>query len=102
MFGLLQAILLVFTYSNFWAREIALGNPWAAFRNWIVIVSLYAVLFASLTQALARALRPRKHEGPPQCNCCGYNLTGLSEPRCPECGTSFDPALLDGASKPTK
>jgi hypothetical protein len=25
---------------------------------------------------------------------CGYNLTGLSEPRCPECGTPFDPAKL--------
>ena len=22
---------------------------------------------------------------------CGYNLTGLSVPRCPECGSSFDP-----------
>lgn len=22
---------------------------------------------------------------------CGYNLTGLSEPRCPECGSQFDP-----------
>jgi len=23
------------------------------------------------------------------CPVCGYNLTGLSEPRCPECGTKF-------------
>jgi len=23
------------------------------------------------------------------CPTCGYNLTGLSEPRCPECGTKF-------------
>jgi len=23
------------------------------------------------------------------CPICGYNLTGLSEPRCPECGTKF-------------
>ncbi len=29
-----------------------------------------------------------------RCLCCGYNLTGLIEPRCPECGTAFDPALL--------
>lgn len=25
---------------------------------------------------------------------CGYNLTGLRDPRCPECGTPFDPNLL--------
>ena len=27
--------------------------------------------------------------GMPICRRCGYNLTGLSDPRCPECGTSF-------------
>lgn len=25
------------------------------------------------------------------CRQCGYALVGLSEPRCPECGTRFDP-----------
>jgi hypothetical protein len=30
------------------------------------------------------------------CPLCGYNLRGLAEPRCPECGYRFDwPALLD-------
>jgi len=27
------------------------------------------------------------------CSRCGYNLTGLVEPRCPECGTAFDRRL---------
>ena len=26
------------------------------------------------------------------CHKCGYELEGLTEPRCPECGTPFDPA----------
>lgn len=26
---------------------------------------------------------------------CGYNLYGLPEPRCPECGTGFRPGLTD-------
>ncbi len=29
-----------------------------------------------------------------ECQKCGYNLTGLTEPRCPECFTPFDPAQL--------
>jgi hypothetical protein len=28
------------------------------------------------------------------CRGCGYDLHGLVEPRCPECGRTFDPALL--------
>jgi hypothetical protein len=32
----------------------------------------------------------------PLCNRCGYNLAGLGDARCPECGTPFDPKLLQG------
>jgi len=28
------------------------------------------------------------------CTRCGYSLTGLIEPRCPECGSGFPPDLL--------
>ncbi len=34
----------------------------------------------------------------PRCARCDYRLTGLTEPRCPECGTAFDPARLDPAA----
>lgn len=32
-------------------------------------------------------------KGVPICVNCGYDLRGLEEPRCPECGEAFDPAL---------
>ncbi len=40
--------------------------------------------------------RARLHRRFPSDHCqkCGYNLEGLTEPRCPECGTPFDERLL--------
>lgn len=35
-----------------------------------------------------------KSRSPWECQTCGYLLYGLSQPRCPECGTGFDPNLL--------
>jgi hypothetical protein len=32
-----------------------------------------------------------------RCEQCGYDLRGLPEPRCPECGKGFDPGLMRGA-----
>jgi len=51
------------------------------------LVVLYAVLLYRVT---ANYLRSKDAE-PGHCLECGYNLTGLSEPRCPECGVPFDP-----------
>ncbi len=35
------------------------------------------------------------------CHQCGYHLRGLTEPRCPECGTAFTPPSSDERSPPT-
>src|SRR5262245_47442083 len=35
------------------------------------------------------------------CRGCLYNLSRTSEPRCPECGTSFQPRNLVGTTLPT-
>ena len=34
----------------------------------------------------------------PRCPTCGYLLLGLTESRCPECGTPFDPEYVEGGS----
>jgi hypothetical protein len=33
------------------------------------------------------------------CPHCGYNLTGLVKPICPECGGEFDPVYLRGMAR---
>ena len=33
---------------------------------------------------------------PDRCEKCGYSYTGLTVPRCPECGTQFDPGKISG------
>lgn len=38
--------------------------------------------------------------GIPICIKCGYNLRGQTQPRCPECGGPFDPALLSATDEP--
>lgn len=55
-------------------------------------------------------LKPAEEEGPISrwrrrkrlkaglCGTCGYNLRGLTEQRCPECSTEFDPSTLPSTS----
>ncbi len=54
------------------------------------------ILGRLLGRRLARIMRTDAH--PPLCPHCGYPLQGLPEPRCPECGQGFDPALLQPAA----
>ncbi len=48
-----------------------------------------AALFAAVVY-LRNRWWPESRPG--HCLVCGYDLRGLPEPRCPECGTPFDPA----------
>jgi hypothetical protein len=55
----------------------------------------YALLCAViLWKVTSRCIRTRQIP-PNHCAECGYDLTGLSVPRCPECGTRFHPDDLD-------
>ena len=92
-FGLLQGIILIFIYSNFWSRNIRFGDPMEVFWTWVLLTVAYALLFGSITHALSVRWSHRE-PNLSQCAKCGYLLKGLIEPRCPECGTPFDPDLL--------
>lgn len=56
-------------------------------------LSLYAVtvsgIIAALSTALRRFLVTVSHPEHPLCSQCGYDLRGLNESRCPECGKPF-------------
>jgi hypothetical protein len=48
-----------------------------------------AALLAAMEYRLCSRLL-RRNDGS-RCRRCGYSLTGLTEPRCPECGQPFEP-----------
>jgi len=57
------------------------------FPLWAPNVAFLVLLFAAVCAPLARRLHRRKRG---LCVACGYNLKGLPEPRCPECGREFE------------
>lgn len=58
------------------------------FPLWVpfIVFGIFPVL--SMIRASLRRQRRRKRN---ECLDCGYNLTGLPEPRCPECGANLVP-----------
>ena len=48
------------------------------------------VLAAYPNLVLIKTIRGRHRAKPGHCSKCGYNLAGLPELRCPECGTEFE------------
>jgi len=60
------------------------------------LIGVYALMWLG-RRGIERSLRRQLIEtGLPTCMKCGYDLRGQLEPRCPECGEAFDPAMLDG------
>ncbi len=57
----------------------------------ITQVIVAAVIAISGSIYIYGALVWRFRDDPGFCINCGYNLTGLTEPRCPECGQPFEP-----------
>ncbi len=69
--------------------RIGSGSSYGRWRYYVLMVPLWmvvAALFIPSSFILKRELVQRRRAKRGECVGCGYNLTGLSEARCPECG----------------
>ena len=72
--------------SSYASRMVALGVG-AFLGGLATLVIMRSIVHRNLRTQLVK-------QGVKICVKCGYNLHGLTEPRCPECGTPFDDKLL--------
>jgi len=89
--------ILLFTSCAYMAHIDPTGQPWQQVPALMLLGGLVFVLEAllSLIVILMAILELGSRQVPRRlCAKCGYLLAGLREPRCPECGTPFDPSLL--------
>jgi hypothetical protein len=77
-----------------WIAERPPGFSWTGIAtDWVIVFAACAVLPALLLSGAAfirNRYWPLREPG--HCRVCDYDLRGLPESRCPECGTPFDPA----------
>ena len=88
--------------SNLWNALSA--SPWLR-RTLIALYSFIVTIVGwkmTLRDRYRRLLREELIQlGVPICVHCGYDLRGLTESRCPECGRAFDSTFLTGPIVPT-
>ncbi|MBK8268298.1 MAG: hypothetical protein IPK83_08335 [Planctomycetes bacterium] len=82
----------------------SLTNPYGGLRSappgtypewWglAIIIPMATVAFGISFVMAAMGIRIVEERG--RCRSCDYLLKGLAEPRCPECGTDFDPTEVE-------
>lgn len=69
-------------------RAVELGS--ARMAMWLVFLSI-SLLYGALLFRITRNYYRQRGLREGHCQHCGHNLTGLTQPRCPECGANFKP-----------
>ena len=80
------------------SRRLADRTPWQDVAGTAVVLGSVTLALASLLLFILQHRRPPVLSG--RCPGCDYDLRGLSEPRCPECGRAFDSASASAARTP--
>ena len=74
---------------------IRLPNPlWGYIGMYVVAIAGAVAIVLAIRGGSLPKMTIWRQEKPPagRCDSCGYSLRGLTENRCPECFTEFDPA----------
>ena len=92
--GMCLIIVLAMIVTRDWGRRIGIQGSLWLFPVLFALVSIGFLLWHEAINGknVARAIRTKINEfGTPVCIECGYLLTGIVEPQCPECGTPHEP-----------
>jgi len=79
-------VMAIWVFCSVW-----LGRPCSLFVAFVGTVATEAILYLVLRWRVVAVMRRELERLP--CWACGYSTIGLKEPRCPECGTPYDPAV---------
>lgn len=74
------------------------GEPHSAIHWYCMVYGLPLLVLGFVTIVPLGLIRVPVVPGPGRCRKCRYDLRGLLEPRCPECGTPFDPRRIEELS----
>ncbi|MBN1510852.1 MAG: hypothetical protein JXB13_02465 [Phycisphaerae bacterium] len=97
---IINAIMLISLLSGWRHASGPLKEIVLALLFTLLVASFLLLQVAILYRATKSYWKTRAHR-PGTCAECGYDLTGLSENRCPECATPFDPPDPDDPPTPT-
>ena len=79
--------------------RVSLRDPVEVTTKWVTWVVAYTLVFTAVTHGIVLVSR-RGKGNEEHCEKCGYSLYGLRTPRCPECGTPFDPSRIKEQAPP--
>ena len=90
VFGLATALMFshLWDLARFWWRP-----GFVDLLAGLLILGLQVAYVALLYRVTKNYVRHRRY-GSGRCGVCKYDLRLLTEPRCPECGTGFDPGWV--------